>query len=239
LVLAGSFRILQTVVNGYRIQQLLTDMHQTAQFAIGQVTERLAEAGSGLSSRDTALSVAGPSTFSVLVNPRGSMHVFTAADTARPAVSVGRGRDFWQADSVRWTPADTALPTVVVRIDPVDIGAFRRGVDTLGDSVRLLGYPHNFRPGDALAPYRSEKYYLSVGNLCLNTDDNVLAENVDSFTVQFFDDDSTQTDSWKQMSWARCRLTVRSNRPDPSYRGTDDGYRRVSLGLDFRLRNRF
>jgi hypothetical protein len=83
---------------------------------------------------------------------------------------------------------------------------------------------------------------LSGGKIALRRNENTgggaqpLAENMESLQFTYFDSDGNMTANPPDIRMIGVKITVKTNMPDPDYKGTD-GYRRRILSSNIKVRN--
>jgi hypothetical protein len=121
-------------------------------------------------------------------------------------------------------------------------GNFVRGIDAVSvPNALYLKAAVAFNVNDEIFACEPQRYFLSGTNLCLNNAGLVLAENIDSLYIVFLNKTNTETVDWGSMLTSRILVRARTALPDKRYSHPvfHDGYRRIELSIDFRLRNKF
>jgi hypothetical protein len=96
----------------------------------------------------------------------------------------------------------------------------------------------SFQKGDAVCSFIKTRYYLRGTNLCVDSDENVIAEDLEFLSIQFLDKDYTPTSVWRAMRAAKVVVRAKSALPDKNYKEYNDHFHRVTLTYEFRLRNK-
>ncbi|MBN1757913.1 MAG: prepilin-type N-terminal cleavage/methylation domain-containing protein [Chitinispirillaceae bacterium] len=241
LVLIFLSRLFSATLASSNLQDQLSEMNQNARYTIKELSDILMEAGSDLQSiyldtleKDTVIipdDDASPcSGFTVKINPRGG--IFLVPQTSHIAITgmeVSNARKFSHTNQLQRIPgASSTLPLKFYTLT---------GIDTVTNFIYFTP-ADSFVKGDAFCSFIKERYYLSGTDLCLNTTDNIIAENIDSLAIIFYDKGGNTTTRWSDMKSAEILVRARTAHPDPKYDEYDDHYRRVTLTYTFRLRNK-
>ena len=224
----------------YNLQERLSDRDQNAQFVLKRMEERIMEAGANLPETGWPVIVPGPdalSGFKLALNPRGGTQTFYSDMAASSEIPVDDGTSFIGASSVLVLRNDKSQPVQKIAIATgYHWGGYSKGIKAGGagvDTIRLA-LPLTLKAGDAIYAYATEDY--SVLGTDVSVGGMVLAEDIEAVTLGFYDSLGAATSDWNSMHAARLSVTARTRQPDPGYKG--DGYRRVTLNSEVRLRNR-
>lgn len=246
IVVLGLARLYTAGLWSYNLQEQITDMHQNAHYTIKRLTEEMMQAGVDLPEKKLNVITRNPGdndSVSLLVNPRAGSYTFSANyNTTNQFIQLDDASGFAGADSViKWKKSDST--TAFLRINTsYNTGNFVKGVNVAStpDSIKLTA-DATFLSGDIIYPCFTRRYYRNGMNLCLNTNTNILAENIDSLGIWFYDKNKSATNNWDNILFGRIFVRARTSLPDKGYRHPtfNDGYRRVALSMDFRLRNKF
>lgn len=248
ILIIGLTRLFQTTLNSYSLQDQLTEMNQNAKFAIKEISDVLMQAGADCQmvtdtlDKDTLIRVATapPCTgFSIKVNPRGGLFIVTnlfIAPSFPCSLQVDNNSGFGFADSIGKIPESNTAPRRLVKAYKIN------GLNIANNKICISGSGTNdsFYVGDALYAFSSQRYYLKGTNLCLNTDDNVMAENIDSLKITFMDSLGNSTTNWAMMSSVAILVEAASSMSDNRYVNPpwNDHRRRLKLTYQFRLKNK-
>jgi prepilin-type N-terminal cleavage/methylation domain-containing protein len=234
LIILGLFRLFSVSLWSYSTQEQLTDMTQNARFTIKEMGDVLMQAGADCSvARDTIIKPQGSvcSACTVKVNPRGGYFQITGPITpATYSLVVTNASSFNPVYAPLFfkAPFDT---TVSVSIDTID---------SVHQATNCI-YFHPaaaFSKNDVVYSFVNNYYYLHGTDFCLNSDANVLAENIETLTLTFLDVNAAQTALWKNMMSVQLVVIARTSLPDARYKGYSDHRRRLRLTYNFRLKNK-
>ena len=224
----------------YNVQELLADRDQNAQYVLKRLEERVMEAGANLPGNGFPIIVPGANPnngFSLVINPRGGMQTFYADLPATQALPVDDASTYKAATSLLIVRADKSKPVETADIATnYNLNGFVKGIKKVPGSQDLLRLTAavDMRSGDAVYAYSKEDY--SVSNTNLSMGNMVLAEDIESLGLGFYDSTGAPTSDWNAMHSAKLSVTARTQRPDPGFSG--DGYRRVTITSEVRMRNR-
>lgn len=240
LVLIIISRLFSTAIFTSNTQDMLSEMNQNARYTIRMLGDVIMQAGAGLQSmyveteRDTVIipdgNAAVCSGFSIKINPRGGVHNIPQKITvAICSLEVSDARNFLRAGMLQRIPGGKSnLPIKIYTLDKID---------TVNNFIHF--HPCDlFAAGDAICSFVKKRYFLSGTNLCIDSANLVLAENIDSLVIKFLDEDGNQTSVWTDMHSVDLLVRARTSRPDAKYNGYPDHYHRVTLTYRFRLRNK-
>jgi prepilin-type N-terminal cleavage/methylation domain-containing protein len=224
----------------YNLQERISDRDQNARYVLKRLEERIMEAGANLPESGWPLINTGAdalSGFSLGVNPRGGTRTFYQDVPASHSVPVDDESAFRSASSVLILRDDDAKTVQRVEIDAgYNLHGYSQGLKNgpAGqDSIRLAA-PVAFRSGDVLYSYTKEEYTVAGNELSMGG--MVLAENIESVKLDFYDSTGSSTSDWNRMHSAKVTVTARAHLPDPGSQG--DGFRRITLDSEIRMRNR-
>jgi prepilin-type N-terminal cleavage/methylation domain-containing protein len=234
IVVLGVFRLLNSSLWSYSLQEQMTDMYQNATYTSKRISEELAQAGADLPDTGyNVISIASKSDFTLRVNKRGARQKIAASISSSVKIPVDSGGFFLGCDSI---VVDTGEgPAVTRKIDSVK-------VTSTPDTVYIPSSTTiSLKAKDIVYGASNERFYLNNKDFCVNSNDMVLAENISVANTVFFDNNHVQTTNWDKMvscSLYVCALTASK---DPKYKHPifSDGFRRLPLTINFRLRNRF
>jgi prepilin-type N-terminal cleavage/methylation domain-containing protein len=235
LVILGVYRLLISSLWSYNLQEQMTDMYQNATYTIKRIGDALAQVGLDLPEKYfNVVYVSASPTSSVLmkVNKKGGKWV-CLKDTTTDKIVVypdSVGLTFVGADSV---VVDTGGWKTSVKITNVKTGL---AADTI-----VLGTSTLFKTYNVVYRCDTARYFINGTNFCVDTATNIQAENIDSLSMTFRDASNSPTTSWTSMVSVQIYVRARTSAPDPRYRDPvySDGYHRLALTMNLRLRNKF
>jgi Tfp pilus assembly protein PilE len=233
IVILGVYRLLTQSLWSYNLQEQMTDMNQNATYTIKKLTEVLSQAGSDLpDSGYPVISVANGHDVTVKTNDKGAKQIMSTSLLSSAKIPVDNGAPFVGCDTI---VVDSGSGILKYPLDSVRAVASPDTVYLKSPAVVTL------KQWDRVYGAFTERYYSNNLNFCYNTDDVVLAENIDSIAITFYDTSHTATTNWGQMSSGSVYVRARTLSPDKFYKHPKfkDGYRRLALTMDFRLRNKF
>jgi hypothetical protein len=236
-------RLLSVSLNAYNLQEQIADMNQNARYTLNELSDVIMQAGSNLQvmdadslDRDTIIVPDGGkskcSGFTIKFNPRGGFYQFpqkAGSPTPICSIYVESARDFLYATKLQRIPNNgTSRGLKFYKIV---------SLDTVSNFI-VFSPADSFMRGDAVCSFDKNRYYLNNTNLCLNTDDNVISENIDSLSIEFMDKDYKPTAQWSKIMTTKIVVRARTALPDKNYKGYKDHFHRVKLQYEFRLRNK-
>jgi type II secretory pathway pseudopilin PulG len=236
-------RLLSVSLNTYNFQEQISDMNQNARFTLNELSDVIMQAGSNLQvmeadslDRDTIIVPDGGkskcSGFSIKFNPRGGLYQFpqkAGSPTPICTIYVEHAKDFMYTTKLQRIPnSGTSRNLKFYTL---------KSLDTASNFI-VFTPADSFMRGDAICSFDRNRYYLNNTNLCLNTDDNVISENIDSLSIEFMDKDYKPTAQWLKIMTAKIIVCARTALPDKNYKVYADHYHHVKLQYEFRLRNK-
>ncbi len=246
IVLLGLARLFTTTLDHYSMQTRISDLHQNTQYTVRYLSDMVMQLGGDMP--DSGLAVfeqnsVGDDSLAARVNPSGGVQYFAGHISSSRSLAVDDARGFIDREGRSLTlvkkPYDRRVAVELLYIDEsYGAGDFSAGVDTINDSIRL-DRPTAFARNDALFGFVVENHYLKDG--MLYRDDNVIAESIDSLAITFFDSTGVNTTTeWDEARHAEVCVRGITSSPirgftDPDY---NDGYKRLTLRMKFRLRNK-
>lgn len=247
IVIIGLARLFSTTVDHYSMQTQLSELHENTQYAVKYLSDAIMQVGADLPDSGIAIfeqPYAGADSVAVLVNPRGAAHYVERTTTGVKVLAVddasafidryGRELKILRKPYVRWDAVEEYSFDIAYTSD----GAFSGGVDTINDSI-AVSKAMDLERGDAIFAYLIESYYLD--SMKLYHDDNVVAENIDSMAITFYDSTgTTATTEWDDARSAEVCVRGRTSSPIRGYTDPNEGdaYKRLTLRMKFRLRNK-
>ena len=241
ILVIGILRLYLSFVNSYNMQDVITEMNQNASYTCKRLSDEIMQAGAYLpDSGYTIITVNSSSNNDITIraNPFAAFQVFVIDTFTAEKMPVDNGvlfrgiKDLLKLDT-NGTLSEYSINTAY------NVAPFEEGVNT--DSVPneiYLTAPSSFVHGDILFASREYRYYKNGTTLCLNTDDNILAENIDSLSVTFYDTAKAVTTSWTSMRYASIYVRSRAGVADLKYTHptVGDHYRRYVQTMDVLIR---
>jgi type II secretory pathway pseudopilin PulG len=242
-VMIGLTRLFKTSLRSYSLQEELTEMNQNVNYSIHKLSDDIMQAGSHLpeTNYDVIKQTSGDydSVF-MRVNVFGSDFMFLIPITARKNIPVDDARGFIGLNSILLLDTLGNLSSLSINTSK-NTAPCVYGIDTVSnpDTIYLVN-SKAFNPGDYIFAAKDRSYFLYNKMLCMDSKDNVIAENIDSLDIRFFDKSNVQTTNWSTMRY--CKLFVRGrtahkdgNYKDPVFK---DGYHRTSMSMQILIRNK-
>ena len=220
----------------FNIQEQVAERNQNAYFTLGRLTEMLQQAGSGLPDTGfasiTSLTGSAPdyTGLTLITNPRGGVHfVSTRADNAT-RIPVGDTTSFRSATSILVDFKDSSAASVLSPISSFIAGIAANSMDTIVISPAVT-----IDTGDMIYAWKSNVIAVSSRNLSIGG--IVIAENIDSLSFKFFQNDGvTASTAWNTMRSAK--LTVSAGTAFYDLRKIGDPYRKLVLRSSIGFRNK-
>ncbi len=240
-------RFYRNSYSAYNLQEQIAERNQNEYYTIKKLAEILQQAGSALPDTgwDSVLSIAPPGNWSstswlvVGNNPNGGssfMSTTPPANYAKIPIPLGDSTAFLYGGAlVPYVLVDYANPahaTVKRRISSIAKDMPPDGFETITVAPPL---PYQLDTGSLIYPYRTDSVGLSSNNLVLAG--VVLAENIDSLNIKFYDATHNSTTDWNSMKSAAFTVRARTAIPDPNYTLTG-GYRKIIDSMNVRFRNK-
>lgn len=240
ILIASVARFFRDSTGAFNRQKQLADRDQNAHYVITRLSDILMQAGHNLPEQrwDVIDPESSPAyRLAVTVNPRGGKQTIAAALNNESKIPVAEEKEFRGASSVLWVPFDDSKPVKLLAIDKgFNSGGFKEGLKKVShgiDTLRLVDAV-SLLPGDVLYAADREDYHLDGTRLMQGK--MLMAEHIDTLAITYFDKDRKPVTEWASMRSAR--ITVSARTPFPEKNAGGDGYRRISLSMDVRLRNR-
>ncbi|HEX2959816.1 MAG TPA: prepilin-type N-terminal cleavage/methylation domain-containing protein [Chitinispirillaceae bacterium] len=212
-------KLLTVSLNTYNIQEQISDMNQNARYTLNELSSVIMQAGSDLQimssdsiDRDTIIIPDGRKSvcngFTIKINPRGGLYQFpqkTGFSLPKCTVYVEKAKNFKNADKIQRIPLLSSSRGI--RYYSLI------SIDTLLNYV-VFSPRDSFLRGDVICSFIKKRYYLKKSDLCLDFDNNIISENIDSLLIEFFDRDYNPTAQWPEMVAAKnsCSGQVGSSR---------------------------
>lgn len=241
ILVVGILRLYVSTAKSYNIQDLISEMNQNANYTCKRLSEEIMQAGAYLPDSGVTIIEVGDRQDSILIrkNPFNASQVFIY-DTVTDKIPVDNGvlfrgiSDLWKIDRLN------KLTSLKINSSYSD-APFDRGVNTsVIPNQILLTSKATIMHGDVIYAQQICKYYLKEGNFCLDSDYNVLAENIDSLAIVFLTKSNKVTTSWNKMHYATIYVRSRVAVPDPKYIHpiNKDHYRRYSQSMEVLIRKK-
>jgi Tfp pilus assembly protein PilW len=247
ILIIGLTRLYSTTLSSYCLQNQLTEMNQNAKFAIKAVSAALMQAGADCIllnndtlQKDTLIKTSRSpcSDFTVKVNPMGGLFVIAKQCTLNTSTAcslqVDNGYAFTNASNLAKIPNAVTSSSRSVQTYTL------QGVNTADNKICISGgYAGDiFYQDDGVYSFVNRHYYLNGSNLCLDSNNNVLAENIDSLVVTFLDSLGATTRHWNFMNSVGLTIESTTSQPDNRYNDYPDHRRRLKLSYQFKLKNK-
>lgn len=227
----------------YDLQNQIMQMDQNAYYTIKSISEVLESAGSDLPSSGWSIIRAknNPTdSFQIDINPKGGKQIFSNAVASTLSMPVDDWTGFKEVSQVKLLTYESKVAPKVLAIQTNYAAKnWVNGLynsDSLADSVRLT-QAQNFGSGDTVYAFTTKTIQLKNSNLLINNE--AVAENIDSLSILFLDKDKAKTLDWSKLLYISITLKVRTERPDVKYKLEADGFRRITLTKNLRLKNKF
>lgn len=241
LALVTLTRLFSLSFTGYNLQEQLTGMNQNARYTIKVLSDVLMEAGAdlqivnyGTKDKDTIIIPDGNqpecSGFTIKINPRGGL--FQISQTIPSyicTIYVDDARRFRHAGMLARLPGLRSP-------QPLRFYTLLH-VDTI-DHFIVFDPATTFQKDDAVCSFVKTRYFINGTDLCINSDSNVIAEDIDSLSILFLDREGDPTAQWKDMRSVQMLVRAKTSKPDHRYKEYPDNCRRITLTYKFRLRNK-
>lgn len=239
---ATVMRFYKDSFRSFSLQEQITERNQNAHYVLSKMVEVLQQAGASLpdSGWDSTVTFSN-SILTVGSNPK----------SGQQDLSVGLGTvSSFHVD--QFAPFDSSVNTLVTpgfvllvyanpasKAEKVPITA--RAKDSVGGGTITISKSVTLNAGDKIYPYHLDQFFLDQNNFCMSLNgtgaNQVLAENIDSIGFTFYKTDGvTTTTSWKNARSASILVRARTEKKDPKYSG--DGYRKISLSMNFLFKNK-
>jgi prepilin-type N-terminal cleavage/methylation domain-containing protein len=247
ILILGLTRLYSATLGSYSLQEQLTEMNQNAKFTMKEVSDVLMQAGADcglvtdMLEKDTVIKAASApcNSFTIKINPRGGLYTIvkdTVLNTyAACSLKVDNAYSFRLADKIGHVSSINhfAAPFKTYTLN---------GLDSANNKLFVSGGSavDSFYVGDGLYSFKSHRYYLNGTNLCLDSDNIVMAENIDSLNLTFMDSTGASTTSWSLMRSVALVVEATTSVPDNRYVNLpwNDHRRRLKLTYQFRLKNK-
>jgi prepilin-type N-terminal cleavage/methylation domain-containing protein len=243
VLVIGILRLYLSMVKSYNLQDIITEMNQNAAYTCKRLSEEIMQSGTYLPDSGYAvISMKSGKTDSVVIrsNPTAAFHHFVVSVSTTLTFEIDNAWGFRGiTEIVKCTPSGV-LSRHNINND-YNVAPFTLGVNT--DSI-----PHqirvkntlSFNVGDEIFASKEYLFFKKGTNFCFGTKDNVLAENIDSLSVVFYNNSKVPTVIWDQMKYAKIYVRSRASIPDSKYTHPSfgDHYRRYVQTMDVLIRKK-
>lgn len=240
ILMAAISRFFKDSHKAYNLQEEISERDQNAHYVVGRLTEILMQAGAHLPEKGWNVIVPPSQTtnrFWISSNPRRGVQTVQASITSRVKVPIDDEKGFRKANRILVEYADKTRPIQAFDINRGhNVGGFDQGLKAVEDDIDtlVLSHPITLVAGDVFYAFVHEEFQLRGTSLLKGS--MVMAEDIDSLRISFLDSSWRPTLDWTAMSAARISVTARTRTRDPNLPA--DGYRRITLSMDLRFRNR-
>jgi hypothetical protein len=237
LAVLGVYRLFSSSLRSYNMQEQLSGMYQNGTYTIKKISELLMQAGADLPQYKFPVlyvSSAHPDSLYMRINPTGAVYAYSLPTLLNVSkIPDSLAVPFMACDSI---VADSLSLDSSLKL--YDITLVDTQPSPKWDTIRVSP-SGKFYQGSTIYGYKAIAYYIKGNAICSNTD--TMAENIDSFCVIYWNRSHTATTTiWDSMFTASIYVRARTSLPDPKYKcpGFNDGYRRLPMSTEVRLRNK-
>jgi hypothetical protein len=237
LAILGVYRLFSSSLRSFNMQEQLSGMYQNGTYTLKKISELMMQAGANLPQKNDTLlfvSSAHPDSFRIMINPKGAVYTFGSDVAATSTIPVPDAAAFIGCDSI-------IKDSLEVLFKSYKISSFDTiSPDTI--SITGTGTPVAFYSGTTIYGFKTVSYYWGSRNIYYyDTIAKVLAENIDTLQIKYYDSTHTETTDWLKMRSAWIYVRSMTSLPDPRYKcpGFNDGYRRLPMSTEVRFRNKF
>jgi prepilin-type N-terminal cleavage/methylation domain-containing protein len=237
ILIAALYRIFISQQKIYTVQNQVVDMQQNLRIAIGQMTREIRMAGYGGNILDIFDNING---FSNIITPAdNSITILLADQVGVLKQTTTKGVNQLKVTNASIFNTDKKKYLCLNGLNNYLI----QGVIT--DTITLtasLAEDHVINEAVYLVKAITYSLGLSGGKIALRRNENTgggaqpLAENMESLQFTYFDSDGNMTANPPDIRMIGVKVTVKTNMPDPDYKGKD-GYRRRILSSNIKVRN--
>jgi prepilin-type N-terminal cleavage/methylation domain-containing protein len=221
-------------------QDSISERNQTLYYIMNRLGDPIMAAGTNLPEEGwNVISMVnrGDTILKLGVNRGGGTQTMDSSVLGTRNFPVDEAIDFQGSDKVLILYQNQNKPPELLTIDAgYNANGFSKGIKNnvgLPDTLRFTA-TKDYSYGDILFSYSENSYLVRLGTLYI--DSVVLAENVDSVKVYFYDEVGVETSNWSRMRSAQLNVSVRTATPISGL--GSDKYRHRAQTSDFRLRNR-
>lgn len=243
VLILGILRLYSSSAKSYNLQDMITEMNQNASYTCKRLSDEIMQAGVYLPDAGyTIISMKSGKfdSISIRSNPSAAFQKFVIDINNAVRIPVDNGIVFSGVSDLLKLDADLAITNYTIKTS-YSGGTFSKGVDTISTPNQIyLTSPASFVHGDILFASKRTTFFKSGTNFCMNTPDNVLAENIDSIAIVFYNKAKTPTLTWGSMVYASIYVRSRTSVQDLKYKHPvkGDHYRRYSQNMDVLIRKR-
>lgn len=241
LLVVGILRLYLSTARSYNTQDTITDMNQNASYTCRRLSEEIMQAGTYLPDSGYEVIKMKEDKFdsiTIYTNPTATFHQFVIDVYTAYEIPVPNALGFRGTTEIIKLTSDNVLS--ILNIDNTyNASPFTNGVNVDSDPNEIyLESSASFTVGDQLFASKKRIFFKNSTNFCLDTPENVLAENIDSLAIVFYDTTNTVTTSWESMYFAKIYVRSRSAAPDLKYTHPtiNDNYRRYVQTMDVLIR---
>jgi len=237
ILIAALYRVFISQQRIYMVQDQVADIQQNVRIAIGQMTKEIRMAGYGGNILDIFDNING---FSNIVTPaNNSITILLADQVGVLKQNAMKGNNQLKVTNASIFNTDKKKYMCLNGLNNYLI----QGVIT--DTITLtasLAEDHIINEPVYLVKAITYSLGLSGGKIALRRNENTgggaqpLAENMESLQFTYFDSDGNMTANPPDIRMIGVKVTVKTNMPDPDYKGKD-GYRRRILSSNIKVRN--
>ncbi len=237
ILIAALYRIFISQQKIYSVQNQVVDMQQNVRIAIGQMTREIRMAGYG----GNFLAIFGNiNGFTDIITPADNSITIVLADQVGVLKqTITKGVNQLRVTNASIFNTDKKKYLCLNGLNNYSI----QGVIT--DTITLttsLSEDHVINEPVYLVKAITYSLGLSGGKIALRRNENTgggaqpLAENMESLQFTYFDSDGNITANPPDIRMIGVKVTVKTNMPDPDYKG-GNGYRRRILSSNIKVRN--
>jgi prepilin-type N-terminal cleavage/methylation domain-containing protein len=225
----------------YSQQKQITEMNANVQYAIHKIPDLLYAAGANLPTKNNAIInnliiIDDASSIYLRSNPNGGKYVFLASITSN-TIHVSNAKGFIDADSLLIAPLNSSYS--LTGIDTTySVSPYYKGINVDSNKIRLTLSTNYFGVGDTIYAFKNYHIYKNGMNLCIGNASDIVAENIDSLYMKFYDNKNIMTTDWLNMKFGYVCVRAKTAIRDPKYKIYPDGCRRLILSSDVCLRNK-
>lgn len=232
IVIMSVFYFFNSMNKTATVQSQTSDMHENAEYALRRLSEELSAAGAGMNSLVNALTINNSTNVTLVYNPRGGTQTIKTAVTSA-TIPVDNGTLFMGARFIVHQPSGSQTVSLK-KITAIDTVANP-------DSITVEA-AFTMANGDIINALDSARYYLHNTNLCLNSDTNVVAENIDNLIIQLQQLNGTVAANWQAARVISITVRAKTAIADPAFTGTApdpaDHFRRITMSIRIPLKNK-
>jgi prepilin-type N-terminal cleavage/methylation domain-containing protein len=145
-------------------------------------------------------------------------------------LKYNQDRDLFNLENKRYVSIDGVESNVIIGIAEETVGEVTRYRLTLQHPLQ-----YSYLPGTRIFPVTAMSFQLA-GIEKVGGDMQSVAENIESATFEYFDDQGNPTPYDGEIRMVRVAVTARTDRPDPALK-EKEGYRRRQVATNIQIRN--